>query len=135
MLSPDVVEFINRVYEPGQTSWLERNPAIGRFISSTAVHILPMVIPQARRISAFDSSTGRHVHIVYVNGSHRHILQIAKNGITNASINTLIRDLEYIGGTCRIERAYLIVYVPAGYYLSVSHRKQSHIILVRDLMR
>jgi len=135
MLSPDLVEFVNRDSEQEQTSWLERNPAVWNFVRSTTIRIIPMVIPEARRISAFDSTTGRHVHIVYRNGSQRHIIQIGQSGIAIESINTLIRDLEYIGGTCRIEKAYLIVYIPPGYYLSMSYRKKSHIMLARDLMR
>lgn len=133
MLSPELVEYLNREGNSAQSNWLEKNPVIGNFVTCPTINIRPSVIPQARRISALDDITGRRVHIAYDDGSHRHIIKVACDRVTVESIHTLIREVESINGTCHVERTYLVLYVPSGYYLSVSQNGMTQIMLVRDL--
>ena len=130
MLSPELIEFLNRGDDSTQSDWLKKNPVIGNFVTCPIINIRPTAIPHARRISAFENNAGRHVHIEYYDGSHRHILQVPER-TTVDSIIEIISQVEDAGGSCHVERTFLIFFVPAGYYLSISN--QGKITLVRDL--
>ena len=130
MLSPELVDFLNRGDDSTQSDWLSRNPVLGNFVTCPVINIRPTVIPHARRISAFERMSGRDVHIEYNDGSHRHILEVSER-TTVDSIIELIQQIEDAGGSCHVERSFLIFFIPAGYYLSQS--KQGKITLVRDL--
>jgi hypothetical protein len=123
MLSPDVIEFLNRGGDSAQSNWLEKNPILANFVTCSIIIIRPTAIPQAKRISAFEQATGRHVHIQYRDGSHRHLLQVNQN-TTVDEIMKLIEMVEQVGGTCHVERTFLILLIPAGYHLSITGNSQ-----------
>jgi hypothetical protein len=132
MLSPDVVEFLNRGGDSARPGWLEKNPVLANFVTCPIIIIRPTAIPHAKRIAAYEqAAAGRHVHIHYKDDSHRHLLQVNQN-TTVDTIMKLIEQVEHAGGTCHVERTFLILFIPAGYHLSIGGSIQNFYSVVEN---
>ncbi len=131
MLSPDVIEFLNRGGDSARPSWLEKNPVLANFVTCPIIIIRPTAIPHAKCIEAFEQAAGRHVHIQYKDGSHRHLLQVNQDATVDA-IMKLIEQVEHVGGTCHVERTFLILFIPAGYHLSIGSSIQNFYSVVEN---
>lgn len=124
MLSPDLIEFLNRGGDSARSNWLEKNPVLANFVTCPIIIIRPTAIPKARRIAAFEHAAGRHVHIQYKDGSHRHLLQVNETTTVDA-IMQLIEQVDEVGGSCHVERTFLILFIPTGYHLSITGSSQN----------
>ena len=60
-----------------------------------------------------------HYDIEYNDGSHRYILEVDGEHLSVEAISSLINDIEAIAGSCHVERNFLIIFVPTGFYLHV----------------
>jgi hypothetical protein len=119
VLSQEIVDVLNQA-NGGLGEWLEQNPVVRNFVTCPYISIRPTAIPQARRITAFDGERGRFVDICYRDGSHRYIINVASWNLTVAGVESLATAIDEAAGSCHVERAYLIVFVPVGYSLEVT---------------
>lgn len=119
-LSQELVDYLNQASSRGGLGkWLEAHPVIHNFITCSYIIIRPTTIPDAQRITAFDGQCGRYIDILYREGNHRYVINIASWNLTVEVVQALIHAIEEIGGCCHVERTYLILDIPAGYYLEV----------------
>lgn len=119
ILSQELVDYLNQA-NAGLGEWLEQNPVVRNFVTCPYISIRPTAMPHAQRITAFDGERGRFIDIFYRDGSHRYIINVANWKLTIAGMEDLTIALARVAGSCHVERAYLIVFVPAGYSLEVS---------------
>lgn len=117
ILSQEIVDYLNRAEGSGLGEWLKQNPVMRNFVTSPYISLRPTAIPLARRITIYEDSLGRYVHLNYRDNSHRYIFDVQNWDLTVADVEDLIREVDGIGGDCHVERAYLIVFVPSGYEL------------------
>ena len=118
-LSQEIVDYLNQASHSGLGEWLEKNPVVLNFVTCPYISIRPTAIPRAQRITAFDGEQGRYVDILYRDGSHRYIINVANWSLTVEGIETFARAIDEVMGTCHVERSYLILFVPAGYALEI----------------
>ena len=119
-LSQEIVDYLN--HASGRRSlgeWLEQNPAIHNFVTCPYISIRPTAMPHAQRITVFDGQRGRFIDILYRDGSHRYIINVASWDLTVEHIETFMRAIDRIAGSCHVERSFVIVSVPAGYTLQI----------------
>lgn len=117
ILSQEIVDYLNRSEGTSLGEWLEQNPLMRNFVTSPYISLRPTVIPKARRISIYEDELGRYVHLHYRDDSHRYIFNVQNWDLTVADVETLIREIDDVAGSCHVERSYLIVFVPSGYQL------------------
>jgi len=117
ILSQEIVDYLNRADESGLGEWLKQNPPMRNFVTSPYISLRPTAIPLARRISIYEDALGRFIHLYYRDHSHRYIFDVQNWALTVADVEALIKEVDEIGGNCHVERAYLIIFVPAGYEL------------------
>jgi len=133
ILSQEIVDYLNQGADPESGEWLQRNPVIGNFVTCPCISVRPTAIPHARRIVAFENTRGRFVDIHYRDGSHRYIVNVPSQQVTVESIERFIGTLETAGGHCHVERAFLILFVPASYHVSFENVSAGLFILQRDM--
>lgn len=119
-LSEEVVTYLNQSSPVSLADWLEQNPVMRNFVTSPYISIRPTAIPRAQRITAYENQLGRYFHMSYRDGSHRYIFDIAHWNQTVEDIEELIKNVDEAGGSCHVERSFIILMVPAGYVLEVS---------------
>jgi len=117
ILSQEIVNYLNRTEGGGLGEWLKQNPLMRNFVTSPYISLRPTAIPHARRISIYEDSLGRFIHLYYRDRSHRYIFDVQNWNLTVEDVEDLIKEIDEIGGDCHVERAYLIILVPAGYEL------------------
>ena len=76
---------------------------------------------------------GRFVEILYRDGSHRYIINVSSWHLTVANVEQLIQALDSARGSCHVEHAYLILYIPDGYALEVKGSAYSPELQLREL--
>jgi hypothetical protein len=118
-LSQEIVEFLNQAGPGSLADWLEQNPVIRNFVTCPYLSIRPTALPDAQRITAHEGHHGRCVEIQNRDGSHRYIIDVARWDITVENVEALIHDIDQVGGECRVERSYLVLFVPTGYVVDV----------------
>jgi len=118
-LSQEIVDYLNQASHGSLGDWLEQNPVMRNFVTSPYISIRPTAIPRAQRITAYEGQHGRFVDIHYRDGSHRYIIDVSSWNLTVENVETLIRDVDQVEGSCHVERSYLILFVPVGYVLEV----------------
>lgn len=119
-LSQEIVDYLNLAVPGSLGDWLEQNPVMRNFVTSPYISIRPTAIPHAQRITAYEGRHGRFIDISYRDGSHRYFLDVAIWNLTVENIEALIREVDQIGGSCHVERSYLILFVPVGHVLAVA---------------
>ena len=120
-LSQAVVEYLNHAGSRGGLGeWLVAHPALHHFVTCPYISIRPTAMPEAQRITAFDGHCGRYIDIQYRDGGHRYLINIASWNLTVEEVETLIHEIEDIGGSCHVERTYLILATPPGYRVEIS---------------
>jgi hypothetical protein len=132
-LSQEIVDYLNQASQSGLGEWLEQNPVMRNFVTSPYISIRPTAIPQAQRITAYEGQQGRFVDIRYRDGSHRYIFNVANWNLTVEDIETLIRSVEQVAGSCHVERSYLILLVPVGYSLEVNVTGSAYSLCLRPI--
>lgn len=132
ILSQEIVDYLNQTND-GLGQWLEQNPVVRNFVTCPYISIRPTAIPQAQRITAFDGERGRFVDICYRDGSHRYIINVSTWNLTVAGVEALAADIDKAAGSCHVERAYLIVFVPVGYTLEVTRSAEVSNLRLRPL--
>lgn len=132
VLSQEIVDYLNRAND-SLGDWLAKNPVVRNFVTCPYVSISPTAIPQAQRITTFDGVRGRFVEILYRDGSHRYIINVSSWHLTVANVEKLIQALDDVRGSCHVERAYLILYIPDGYTLEVKGSAYSPELQLREL--
>lgn len=133
ILSQDIVDFLNQAGGPEPAAWLHNNPVIGNFVTCPCISVRPTAISHARRIVVFENTRGRFVDIQYRDGSHRYIISVSSRQVTVECIEALIRAVQTAGGDCHVERAFLILHVPASYHISVDQLPAVRFRLQRDV--
>jgi len=118
--SQELVDFLNEGDVDRRHSWLEANPSVLNFVTCPRVIIRPALFDEAQRISVMDNSAGRFVTILKRNGERCYILQIENESLTVEEVEALIHKIEARGGSCRIERTFLVIDLPLGYLLDVT---------------
>lgn len=132
VLSQEIVDYLNQSNH-GLGTWLEQNPVVRNFVTCPYISIRPTAIPQAQRITAFDGERGRFVDIYYRDGSHRYIINVSTWNLTVAGVEALAADIDKAAGSCHVERAYLIVFVPVGYTLEATRSAEASSLRLRRL--
>lgn len=132
MFTQDLVDFLNQGSTGRRGSWLESNPIIHNFVTCRHVFIRPGLFSTALRISVAENQHGRFVTILYRGGRRRYIFQIRNEAVTVEVVENLIRSIESKGGICRIERLFLVIDLPLGYFLDISDENLAQIIIQQD---
>lgn len=117
MFTQDIVDFLDRRGKRGSTDWLNEHPAILNFVTCPSVNIRPAAFEYTQRIQVSENRYGRFVTIIRRDGARSYILQITDNLMTIDDIDNFIDDVEAKSGSCHVERAFLVVELPAGYQL------------------
>lgn len=119
-LSQEIVDYLNHAGNRGLGEWLEESPVVRNFVTCPYISIRPTTMPRAQRITAFEAQQGRFIDILYRDGSHRYIINVASWNLTVEHIETFMQAIDRIAGTCHVERSYLLLSVPAGFALEIA---------------
>jgi len=131
-LSQEIVDYLNQAVQGSLGDWLEQNPVMRNFVTSPYISIRPTAMPHAQRITAFEGQHGRFIDIRYRDGTHRYIFNVANWNLTVENVEALILDVEQVGGSCHVERSYLILFVPVGYLLEVAGTETQRTLQLRE---
>lgn len=131
-LPKEIAAYLNDTSPERLADWLDQNPVMRNFITSSYISIRPTAIPTVQRISAYENQLGRYVHMFYRDGSHRYIFDIGNWNQTVEDIELLIRDVDEAGGTCHVERTFLILMVPKGFLLETCCRTSQPALRLRQ---
>ena len=105
-LSQEIVDYLNQTSSCGSLGdWLEQNPVIHNFVTCPYLSIRPTAMPYARRITAFDGQRGRFIDILYRDGSHCYMINVASWDITVEDVETFMQTLDRLAGSCHVERS------------------------------
>lgn len=122
MFSQEVIDHLNRDNDEHEC-WLKNNENLRPLLSNSHFIIQPTLMPNVRRVLASDSEYGRIISIEQRTYKWSYLVRLsAKQAIVDL-IEDLIKRIEMVDGRCRIENDFLVLDLPAGFYLEMIYEE------------